>query len=234
LLSISGEDSITVDRKYREPWTGQLPTRFLILSNELPRFTDSSGALASRFMLLTLITSFYGREDPGQTAELLAESTGIFNWALAGLDRLNNRGHFLQPTAALEALRHLEDMSSPVGAFVRDMCDVGPVFEIDKGLLFSAWKTWCSEEGRDRPGTKAVFTRDLRAAVPGLFPRRLREGGQRRHVLQGIALRSQCETPLTGSDQDGAGRAGRDWSGVPHNAGRNPNLALAAERLRPR
>ena len=43
LLSVSGEDSITVDRKYREPWTGRLPTRFLILTNELPRFTDSSG-----------------------------------------------------------------------------------------------------------------------------------------------------------------------------------------------
>ena len=48
LLSISGEDTLTVDRKYREPWTGQLPTRIVILSNELPRLTDSSGALASR------------------------------------------------------------------------------------------------------------------------------------------------------------------------------------------
>ena len=63
LLSISGEDSLTVDRKYREPWTGKLPSRFLILSNELPRLTDSSGALASRFVMLTMVTSFYGRED---------------------------------------------------------------------------------------------------------------------------------------------------------------------------
>jgi putative DNA primase/helicase len=62
LLSISGEDSLTIDRKYREPWTGRLPTRFLILTNELPRFTDSSGALASRFVLLTLSKSFMGRK----------------------------------------------------------------------------------------------------------------------------------------------------------------------------
>jgi putative DNA primase/helicase len=33
LLSVSGEDSITVDRKYRDPWTGRLPSRFLILTN---------------------------------------------------------------------------------------------------------------------------------------------------------------------------------------------------------
>ena len=45
LLSISGEDSLTIDRKYKEPWTGRLPTRFLVLTNELPKLTDSSGAL---------------------------------------------------------------------------------------------------------------------------------------------------------------------------------------------
>ena len=35
-----------------QPWTGRLPTRFLILSNELFRLADASGALASRFILL--------------------------------------------------------------------------------------------------------------------------------------------------------------------------------------
>ena len=37
LLSITGEDMLTVDRKFKEPWSGKLPTRFVILSNELPR-----------------------------------------------------------------------------------------------------------------------------------------------------------------------------------------------------
>ena len=37
LLSISGEDTLTIDRKYRDPWTGRLPTRFMILTNELPQ-----------------------------------------------------------------------------------------------------------------------------------------------------------------------------------------------------
>ena len=29
------EDSLTIDRKYREPWTGRLPTRFVVRTNEL-------------------------------------------------------------------------------------------------------------------------------------------------------------------------------------------------------
>jgi putative DNA primase/helicase len=189
LLSISGEDTLTIDRKYLDGWTGRLPSRFLILTNEIPRFTDASGALASRFILLVLNRSFYGQEDPTLTEQLLAEAPGIFNWALAGLDRLLDRGHFLQPASAREALRHLEDLSSPVGAFVRDLCLIGSGFEIDKNILYTSWKDWCEDEGR-RPGTKAIFVRDLRAATPGITPTRPRDGEHRRRALRGIDLRA--------------------------------------------
>jgi putative DNA primase/helicase len=214
LLSVSGEDAITVDRKYREPWTGRLPTRFLILTNELPRFTDSSGALASRFVMLTLTETFYGREDPTLTDTLLAEAPAIFNWSLEGLDRLHERGYFTQPESAQEALRHLEDLSSPVGAFVRDTCEIGSAHEIEKDVLFAAWRSWCLDEGRTKPGTKAVFTRDLRAAVPGVVPRRRRAGDMRRHVFQGIRLRQQSAQLLTTPAQEAQDGSGQGWAGV--------------------
>jgi putative DNA primase/helicase len=35
LLSVSGEDLQNVDRKYLPPWSGYLPTRFVMLTNEL-------------------------------------------------------------------------------------------------------------------------------------------------------------------------------------------------------
>ena len=191
LLSISGEDSLTIDRKYREPWTGRLPTRFVILTNELPRFLDSSGALASRFILLVLRESFYGREDPGLTDQLLECAPGILNWALAGLDRLTARGHFVQPESAREAVLQLEDLSSPVGAFVRDRCRVGRGHEISKDRLYEEWKAWCELEGKSQPGTKEMFARDLRAAVPGLVGKRARDRatGERPHLFVGVALR---------------------------------------------
>ena len=37
LLAITGEDTITVNRKYRDQWTGKLPSRFMVISNELPQ-----------------------------------------------------------------------------------------------------------------------------------------------------------------------------------------------------
>jgi putative DNA primase/helicase len=97
----------------------------------------------------------------------------------------------MTPTSALEAQRHLEDLASPVGAFVRDMCVLGPACEVGKDELWAAWKQWCIEEGRERPGTKAVFARDLRATVPGLTPVRLRNGDERSHAFRGIDLKQQ-------------------------------------------
>ena len=61
LLSISGEDAQTIDRKHIDAWTGRLSVRFTILTNELPRIADTSGALVGRLIVLVLTQSFYGR-----------------------------------------------------------------------------------------------------------------------------------------------------------------------------
>ena len=208
LLSISGEDSLTIDRKYRDPWTGRLPTRFIVLTNEVPRFTDASGALASRFNVLVLTNSFFEKEDPGLTDDLLAEAPGIFNWCLDGLDRLNARGYFEMPESSNAALQRLQDLASPVSAFVRDRCVVAPVGEVDKDDLFVAWKDWCIGEGKDRAGTKAVFYRDLHSAYPGLTESKPRVEGGRQRIYRGIRLRPPGETIDRTPDHPGPDEAG--------------------------
>jgi putative DNA primase/helicase len=51
LLSISGEDTLTVNRKYRDQWTGKLPARLHVLSNELPKLGDASTAIVVRIQM---------------------------------------------------------------------------------------------------------------------------------------------------------------------------------------
>ena len=189
LLSISGEDSLTIDRKYLDQWTGRLPTWLVLLTNELPRLGDASGALASRFIVFVLTQSFYGRENVRLTDELLSEAPGIFNWALDGLDRLNKRGHFVSPESGSNAIRQLQDLSSPVAAFVRDACIMGSAHRVEVDRLWAAWKAWCKNEGRAH-GSKAVFGRDLHAAAPTIKKTRPRDDSGRTHVYKGIALQA--------------------------------------------
>ncbi|MEM9414808.1 MAG: phage/plasmid primase, P4 family [Planctomycetota bacterium] len=190
LLTISGEDGITIDRKHRDAWTGRLGVRFTIMSNELPRLADASGALASRFVVLTMRQSFYGREDAGLTSRLLNELPGIFNWSLAGLDRLRERGHFIQPSSSEDAIAELAELGSPVGAFVEDCCVVEAGATVNTDTLYREWSKWCDENGRSQPGTAQSFGRDLRAAVGGIVVRRPRlESGDRVRVYEGIRPR---------------------------------------------
>ena len=177
LLSISGEDAITIDRKNLAPLTLKLPTRFVILTNELPRLTDASGALASRMIVLRLTRSWYGQEDHGLTDKLLGELPAILNWAIEGWLRLRQRGRFIQPSSGQKLIEELEDLASPIGAFLREECVIGPEREVFVRDLFDRWKIWCERMGRKDAGTAPNFGRDLRAAVPTLDCRQHRTEG---------------------------------------------------------
>jgi hypothetical protein len=100
--------------------------RFLIISNELPNLTDASGVIASRCMLIRLRQSFLGREDTCLTEKLMGELPGILNWAIEGLRRLRERGHFVQPASSAEMIELLEDVASPIRRFIKECCEVGP------------------------------------------------------------------------------------------------------------
>jgi putative DNA primase/helicase len=182
LLSISGEDMLTVDRKYRDPWTGKLPSRFVIISNELPRFGDASGAIANRFVILQTHKSWLGSENTYLTQELLPDLPGILNWALDGLEGLTGSGALAEPKSSADARVALQDLVSPVSAFVRDCCRREG--EVPVKELFAAWKLWCEDNGH-RVGSSQSLGRDLRAVLPALRVFRP-HGGERSYV--GISL----------------------------------------------
>ncbi|UUO05332.1 phage/plasmid primase, P4 family [Blastopirellula sp. J2-11] len=186
LLCISGEDALTVDRKFMGSLTLKLRTRFMFLTNEFPRLSDSSGALAGRFMILRFTRTFYGQEDAGLTDRLFGELPGILNWAIEGWQRLRERGHFIMPSGVADVVQDIEDLSSPVSAFVRDRCAVQPGNRIGVNELYDDWKRWCEDEGRNLVSTKQVFGRDLSAAVPGVTRRR---GTGQQPFYDGITLK---------------------------------------------
>lgn len=189
LKKISGEDSRDVHRKNREAWHGRLGARFVVIGNDMPKFTDASGALAGRMIHVKFGVSFFGREDPTLTSTLMEELPGILNWALDGLNRLTKRGHFKTPSSSQDAEREIMRLTSPVFGFIEDKAiessEGEPVLLDD---LFAVYREWCAEEeGRDRVGTKAVFARDLRSVGNGrIHVRREKVGGVRARWVYGL------------------------------------------------
>ncbi|MBT2415734.1 NTP-binding protein [Streptomyces sp. ISL-12] len=189
LLTISGEDTIDIDRKYRQPWTGKLPTRLMILSNELPHFGDSSGVIARRFILLNMTVSWLGKEDPALTDKLIAEMPGIINWALDGLARLQATGRITEPVSSREAVTTMQDTASPTSAFLRERCTTGPACSVPVDALWAVWRDWAEDNGV-RAGTKQVFGRNLLSVVPQLNRARPRDAyGRQVATYNGITLK---------------------------------------------
>jgi putative DNA primase/helicase len=196
LLSITGEDMLTVDRKFRDPWSGKLPTRFVILTNELPRFRDSSAAIANRMLILQMTQSFLGCEDRTLDARLRGELWGILLWALAGLDRLNANDRFTVPDSSQDAANLMADLASPMSAFVRDCCVRGPNVNVAVDDLYTAWKTWAINNGH-HAGAKSTFGRNLRAVVPELKMSQPRVDGSRERRYERVGLRvCNAEDPV--------------------------------------
>lgn len=171
LLSVIGEDAVSINRKNKDYWNGTLPTRFMLVSNEVPRLGDASGAVVNRFIYIKLKRSFEGIEDTGLGKKIAAELPGIFNWALEGLHRLDQQGHFTQPATMNDVAQLMSDLSQPVANFLDD----SQGFEVTRNPkdwvllkdIHTAYKTWCEQVGA-APLKQANFGQALDATDPDI------------------------------------------------------------------
>jgi len=192
ILGITGDDSMTIARKHKVDWTGDLTTRLVLVSNELPRFPDQSGAIATRMLVFRFTESFLGHEDRTLDTKLQAELPGILLWAIEGWKRLRERGHFTQPDGGADLIDELRDLSSPTWAFVRERCDVGAEYRESIPDVFSAWKNWCADQNQE-PGKQATLGRNLRAVCPCLKSPQARVAGERVRFFEGLRLKPSSE-----------------------------------------
>ena len=187
ILSITGEDALSVPRMYRQAWDGKLYARLTILSNELLRLGDASGALVGRMLVLQMRKSFYDKEDVRLFEKLEAELPGIFNWALAGKRSLAARGRFTQPKSATDLLDATRNANDPVGTFVAEYCELGAGYEESQAMVFWAWGDWCQRE-HTHAGTLPILSKNLMASLPGISLHRPRQDGKQVRSYKGIRV----------------------------------------------
>ena len=188
LLSISGGDPQDIQRKYLKTLPGvKLNVRFMIFSNQLPHLRDTSGAILSRFIVLLMPNSYYGREDYSVYDRLKKEMPGILVWAIIGRMKLQQAGDRIkQPESALGLIDAFQMAVAPIAKFVELRCGKGG--EIETGTLYEAWQEFCVDEGYTDKRLPHVFAQQLRAVLPGVKTKQIRLGGVRQRVYTGVHL----------------------------------------------
>lgn len=174
LLSITSRDPVLVDKKCQQPIKARLPTRLIIFTNELPNLRENSGALASRFVLLRLKQSFFGREDIHLAAKLIREISSILRWAIEGRRMLREDRGFLTPDSATAAAESFQQLTSPILSFADECLDVSTKAKPDKREsleldtfrdIHLAYQWWCRIT-KHNAASDNVFSRNLTAAFP--------------------------------------------------------------------
>lgn len=170
LLNITAGDAVQINRKNKEHWTGTLPTRLVLISNEMPRFMDASGAVVNRFMAVHLEKSFLGKEDKTLPAHISAEMPGILNWALEGLTRLESQGRFTVPDTMAGMLEQMQDLASPVAAFIADTYTVtgNQSDRVTMSEVHLTYKGWCQDMGTKSVSQTELMRRINAAGVSGV------------------------------------------------------------------
>jgi len=211
LLGIIGEDAKTVHRKNQLSWHGQMDTRFMLMSNDSPQFSDASLALSGRMVHIHFKQSFFGREDTGLTERLYEEMPGILNWALEGLDRLNKRGRFAEADSSRGIRDEVEEIASPVRAFMVDHTEPAEGERVEIGTLYAVYSRWCAEQGQEHCLRLNTFSRAIRSSCRDMgveVSDRERDpamGRKVRHVI-GVRLANWVTPPATWASGAPGGR----------------------------
>lgn len=196
LLGIIGQDSIDVAiKKEKTKTTVDLKTKFMLLCNGIPTLNDPAMAIVNRVVILKFNNSFAGNEDTELTNKLLQEMDGIFRWALLGFCHVHDDPRLPQPESGMESLENFKRAVSPIRGFVDECCHLRdmekpdqPEFIVGRDDLYDAWIGYCHECGRDHPGTRTSFFKQLTTAYSYVREFRPREGEYRPHKVVNIEL----------------------------------------------
>lgn len=159
IKSLTGGDPVTVRKPYGMPFTLHNVARFVMTTNNSPRFTDRSKAIWDRLMVI-----HYGYEvpedkrDPHMADKLWAEAPGILNWALDGLRRLMRNKAFSEGALIKGAKEDLRIKSDSVLSWIDECCEAsGAEVQVTSADAYAAYAKWARNYGYHPQSHKNVI-----------------------------------------------------------------------------
>jgi P4 family phage/plasmid primase-like protien len=161
-----GGDWIQAEEKFKDPIKFRPIAKHIFSMNEPPTITDRTLALKRRLIVIKFSQSFGpGKEDKFLEGKLASELSGIFNWAIEGLQRVMNNQAI---TTTPEVLRDKSEFIRAIDhlrAFVEECCVISEKEEWARSALYKRYSEWAAESGFRRVSNQK-FYRYLEASYP--------------------------------------------------------------------
>ncbi len=193
LKKITGEDTLDAEVKGKQKrLTFRNIAKPFVLGNEFPKVTDTSLAFEDRTLILKFPNEFKGKSQIDNIERTWLENpvevSGIFNWMLEGLRRLDKNHDFTLSKTTQEIILEFKRLSDPVGAWVEDNCILGPEEFVDRKTAFEDYKNYVDQELGKAPDTERKFYQHLRD-----LPKIKDHKGKTERGFKGIGLKNKEE-----------------------------------------
>jgi putative DNA primase/helicase len=142
---VSGE-VLNIEEKYEMPYNYKPYAKLFWASTDLPRFPPGDG-FYRRFKVIKLPHLPHEDQDIDIKDRISREGPGIMNWALEGLQRLMERGHFEIPTSVKSATEEYEVANDTFQEFIDERCQFAVGVRTQASVLQAAYSEWCIANG---------------------------------------------------------------------------------------
>jgi P4 family phage/plasmid primase-like protien len=202
LKSLISGDALPVRRLYEEVQENvTLQARFFVACNAIFKVRDSSGAVERRTIILdTRPTVPVPMRDRGLFARIALEAPGILVRAVEGLQRLLNRGYFIESNAGRQRIVRMTEDSNHLINWMRERTeqgysqidpehkfkDEGPTVSTD---LYTDYREWAQHNGLNPYNSPNWGERMIALGYPA-YPKRMSGRVQRVRYLQLIHKRN--------------------------------------------
>lgn len=183
---VTAAETVTVQRKYRDPISTRIHGKWLILGNHLPEITDHSEGFWRRLDIVPFdVTIPHSERDPLLARRIIEhELGGVLNWAVEGVTRLLARGRFdpIKPKAMTQALDVAKTESNTVLEWWQDTEQaIKTTADTLKMDVYRCYAGWCKAYGLTTvPMPK--FWKRLTSVVSGIIESRMSTTGGRPRV----------------------------------------------------
>jgi P4 family phage/plasmid primase-like protien len=143
---LTGGDLVPAERKFKEPFKFVNYSKFIFSANRLPETPDETDAFFRRWLIITFPNQFEGITANKRILDEITtkeELSGLFNWALEGLNRLLKNQDFTDEQNIEQIREKYLRMSNSTAAFVMDKINISPEGYIPKKELYSTYTEYC-------------------------------------------------------------------------------------------
>lgn len=186
LKRFTGGETIRMRRMYIESIDVRPTAKLMMAWNERPKFRDKSRGLWRRMILIPLNRTVSDNEkiknmdNPEFWHE---ERTGIFNWSLAGLERMLRNGGFSKCQASIDAIGEYQLEANPSKEFFEMYLEESENHNLRSEAIYKIYCHW-SRENNTHPLGVRQFGKEIRRAFPLVQRVQQRNGSERFWVYE--------------------------------------------------